>query len=283
MLGVDLAKSCTAFWWLFSAKYTVSTGTIPVFRTNLAEFRTCSASRFRAIISNFQKEMTMKLALIPMLAAAVVLSACAGEVPASRSISDLTSAASYSAAPAQTQTSKVLMGHYHIADLRINVPESLRVSEANVFLPIADIVWRGEPIGNRHQQVAAIFADALKDASTHLTTGPEVILQIDVTRFHSVTEKTRLSVGGNHAMRFNLTVIDAATGQVLEPARAVVADVRATGGAEALAEEQMGRTQRVVVVERLAQVLRQELSVEVDEEMIMSRGLTDPQALVLPY
>ncbi len=225
----------------------------------------------------------MKLALIPMLAAAVLLSACAGEVPASRSISDLTFAASNTAVPAQTPSRKVLMGHYQIADVRINVPATLRVSEANVFMPIADIVWRGEPIGNRHQQVSAIFADALKDAANHLMKGPEVIVQIDVTRFHSVTEKTRYTVGGNHAMHFTLTVLDAATGQVLEPARPIVADVKAAGGAQAVAEEQMGRTQRVVVVERLAQVIRRELSVEVDQQMIMSRGLSDPQALVLPY
>ncbi len=225
----------------------------------------------------------MKLALIPMLAAAVLLSACAGEVPASRSISDLTFAASNTAVPDQTPSRKVLMGHYQIADVRINVPATLRVSEANVFMPIADIVWRGEPIGNRHQQVSAIFADALKDAANHLMKGPEVIVQIDVTRFHSVTEKTRYTVGGNHAMHFTLTVLDAATGQVLEPARPIVADVKAAGGAQAVAEEQMGRTQRVVVVERLAQVIRRELSVEVDQQMIMSRGLSDPQALVLPY
>ena len=225
----------------------------------------------------------MKLALIPMLAAGLLLSACAGEVPASRSISDLTFAAANKAAAEQPQSGKVLVGHYRIADVRVNVPETLRVSEANVFFPLADIVWRGEPIGNRHQQVAAIFADALREASTHLTNGPEVILQIDVTRFHSVTEKTRYTVGGNHAMHFDLTVTDAATGRVLEPSRPVVADVRAAGGAEAVAEEQIGRTQRVVVVEHLAQVLRQQLSVEVDEEMIMSRGLTNPQALVLPY
>lgn len=225
----------------------------------------------------------MKPALIPMLAAVLLLSACAGEVPASRSISDLTVPVSGQVVPAKLQSRKVLMGHYQIADVRITVPASLQVSEANVVLPTADIVWRGEPIGNRYQQVAAIFVDALKVASTHLTNGPEVILQIDVTRFRSVTDKARYMVGANHAIHFNLTVIDAATGLVLEPSRPIVADVRAASDAGAAASGQMGRTQRGVVVERLAQVLRQELSVAVDEEMIMSRGLTDPRALVLPY
>jgi hypothetical protein len=40
----------------------------------------------------------------------------------------------------------------------------------------------------------------------------------------------------------------------------VVADVKASGGARALAEEQMGRTQRVVIVERLSQIIQRELT-----------------------
>lgn len=225
----------------------------------------------------------MKHALISMLAAACLLSACAGEVPASRSSADLTLAASDRSAEVQAPVKKVLMGHYQIADLQINVPETLRVSEANVFYPVADIVWRGEPIGNRHQQVRAIFADAAQQAKTHLTKGPEVIVQVEVTRFHCVTEKTRYTVGGTHSMHFTLTVIDAATGQVLEPARPIVADVKAAGGAQAVAEEQMGRTQRVVVVETLANALRRALSAEVDADMIMSRSVTTPDALITNF
>jgi hypothetical protein len=227
--------------------------------------------------------MTMKHTLISMLAAALLLSACAGDVPASRSTADLTLAASNRAVDAQTPVKKVLTGHYQIKDVLINVPQSLRVSEANVFYPVADIVWRGEPLGNRHQQVRAIFTDAAQKASTHLTKGPEVIVQVDVTRFHCVTEKTRYTVGGTHSMHFTLTVIDATTGQVLEPAQAVVADVKAAGGAQAVAEEQMGRTQRVVVVETLANALRRALSVEVEAEMIMSRSVSSPQVLITNF
>jgi hypothetical protein len=227
--------------------------------------------------------MTMKRVLFPMMAAAILLSACAGEIPASRSVSDLTLAASNGEVLAQGPVQKVLMGHYVIKDVRITVPQTLRVSEANVFYPIADIVWRGEPIGNRHKQVSAIFADAAAEASKHLTSGPSVIVELEVTRFHCVTEKTRYTVGGTHSLHFNLTVRDAATGEVLEGPRAIVADVKAAGGAQAVAEEQMGRTQRVVVVEQLAAALRRALSVEVDADMIMSRGLRDPQSLAVPF
>lgn len=225
----------------------------------------------------------MKQVLFPMMAAAMLLSACAGEIPASRSVSDLTLAASNGEVLAKGPTQRVLMGQYVIKDVRITVPQTLRVSEANVYYPIADIVWRGEPIGNRHKQVSAIFADAAAAASKHLTNGPEVIVELEVTRFHCVTEKTRYTIGGTHSLHFNLTVRDASSGQVLDGPRAIVADVKAAGGAQAVAEEQMGRTQRVVVVETLAGALRRALSVEVGSEMIMSRGLADPQSLVVPF
>lgn len=225
----------------------------------------------------------MKQVLFPMMAAAMLLSACAGEIPASRSVSDLTLAASNGEVLVQGPVQKVLMGQYVIKDVRITVPQTLRVSEANVYYPIADIVWRGEPIGNRHKQVSAIFAEAAAAASSHLTNGPEVIVELEVTRFHCVTEKTRYTVGGTHSLHFNLTVRDASSGQVLDGPRAIVADVKAAGGAQAVAEEQMGRTQRVVVVESLAGALRRALSVEVGSEMIMSRGLSDPQNLVVPF
>jgi hypothetical protein len=145
--------------------------------------------------------------------------------------------------------------------VQVAVPEDLRVSEANVFFPIADIVWRGEARGDRHLQVKAIYEEAAAVATSGMTKGPEAIVQLEITRFHCLTEKTRYTVGGVHSLHFRMTVRDAATGAVLDGPRDVVADVKAAGGATAINEDQQGRTQRVVIVERLVQVLRRELSV----------------------
>jgi hypothetical protein len=76
-----------------------------------------------------------------------------------------------------------------------------------------------------------------------------------------------------------LTLRDNATGQLLDGPREIVADIKASGGAAAIAEEQAGRTQRVVTVERLAQVIRQELSAPQRNEMIISRLQTAPAPL----
>ena len=197
--------------------------------------------------------------------ALLALSACATGEPASRNTavgpmnltqSTVSAAATFAVRPMV----QVMVARYTVTDLRVNVPRSLEVSEANAFLPKADIVWRGEPLGDRHAQVARIFNDGLLAGTAGMAQGPAVIVEVEVTRFHCLTEKTRFTVGGNHAIHFILTVRDAGTGAVLESPREIIADVKAAGGAAALAEDRAGRTQRVVVVERIAQVIRRELS-----------------------
>lgn len=193
--------------------------------------------------------------------ALLVVSACGAVEPASRATTvgqiDLLQTALPVAANPGVQ---IMAAKYTVAELRVNVPRSLKVSEANAFLPKADIVWRGEPRGDRYAQVAQIFNDGLMAGTSGMATGPAAIVEVEVTRFHCLTEKTRFTVGGNHAIHFTLTVRDAATGAVLEGPREIIADVKASGGAAAIAEDQAGRTQRVVVVERIAEVIRRELS-----------------------
>jgi hypothetical protein len=187
------------------------------------------------------------------LTLAATLSACGAAAPVSRGqgVDGLTLA---------TSGARNVVPIYTVDAVDITVPHSLTVSEANSYLPLADIVWRGEPPGNRYAQVASILADGLRAGTIDMKQGPRVTVEVVLTRFHALTEKARYTVGGNHAIHFELTVRDAATGAILDGPRMVVADVKASGGARALAEEQMGRTQRVVIVERLSQIIQRELT-----------------------
>ena len=45
------------------------------------------------------------------------------------------------------------------------VPDFLTVSNDNTYAPSADIVWHGEPFGDRKEQVAAILREAVTAAS----------------------------------------------------------------------------------------------------------------------
>lgn len=215
--------------------------------------------------------------------AALGLSACvSAHDPATRGAPV---AAAIGAANSQSAGSEIdpattyLVAQYDVEAIRVTVPRSLKVSEANTFKPRADIVWRGEALGDRYQQVEAIFADAMTAGTSTMQKGRKVDIEVQVTRFHALTEKTRYTIGGVHEMRFLLTVRDVVTGAVLDGPREVVADVKASGGAAAIAEDEAGRTQRVVTVERLAQVIRRELSAPATQEMIVSR-LATPVVLV---
>ena len=220
---------------------------------------------------------------LTMLFAALGLSACvSANDPASRNAAPATpplAAMSQSAGTPADPATVYLVAQYDVEAIRVTVPRSLKVSEANTFKPRADIVWRGEARGDRHQQVAAIFEEAMASGTATMQKGRKVDIDVEVTRFHALTEKTRYTIGGVHEMRFLLTVRDAATGQVLDGPREVVADTKASGGATAIAEDQTGRTQRVVTVERLSEVIRRELSAKASEEMIVSRLQMSPVAV----
>lgn len=182
-------------------------------------------------------------------------------------------------ATAEPSGTVYLQAQYDVEAVRVTVPRSLVVSEANTFKPRADIVWRGEARGDRHLQVQAIFQEAMAAGTATMQNGRQVNVDVQVTRFHALTEKTRYTIGGVHEMRFILTVSDAASGAVLDGPREVVADVKASGGSQAIAEDQAGRTQRVVTVDRLAQVIRRELSAQVSEEQLVSRLMVPPAAI----
>ncbi|MGQ0611355.1 MAG: DUF6778 family protein [Paracoccaceae bacterium] len=144
-----------------------------------------------------------------------------------------------------------------VTGFEIVVPDTLKVSEADSLFPRADIVWRGDLPGDRHDQIAAIYADAAT-----AVVGPSIeersglIMTIEVTRFHGLTERARFSfVGGNYSLRFDITLRDAATGAIVAGPRGVKADTKASGGIRALYEEMNGRTEKVVVTERLVHVL----------------------------
>ncbi len=147
-----------------------------------------------------------------------------------------------------------------VTDIKITVPRSLTVSEANRYLPKADIVWRGDQIGDRHAQVAAIFDTAITRGAQMVNGTLPVSLDIKVTRFHALTEKARYSVGGVHNIDFELTLRDPETGAALADTRFVRADLDGFGGQQAINAEARGQTQKVRITNHLAEVIRQELT-----------------------
>ena len=158
---------------------------------------------------------------------------------------------------------RVVTRDYTVARMQFHAPDDLRISEGNGYYPFVDVVWRGDPVGDRIAQIGAIFETAMERGTADLDGATPVVVDIALKRFHGVTERTRFSVGGVYNMVFFLTVLDARTGAVIEPAREVVANLSAPGGNAALVAEMQGQTEKVRVTDYLTQVLHDELRGEV--------------------
>ncbi|WP_298261594.1 DUF6778 family protein [uncultured Litoreibacter sp.] len=197
--------------------------------------------------------MKLTTKLIAGLALALGLSACASSnhstVATTRNAADLT--------PVVTPELTIRSAEWALADVRVRVPGDLKVSEANRYYPIADIVWREDPFGDRHAQVAQIMDDGLTQGLSHLTGERPVYFDITVSRFHSLTEKARYSVGGVHNIVYTLTVVDAATGVALHGPIEMKTALKAFGGDQAFAAERRGETQKVRIRSHLASIMRQ--------------------------
>lgn len=149
---------------------------------------------------------------------------------------------------------------YKVEAVQVVVPEKLRVSEANLYYPLGDIIWHGDAAGDRHAQVQAIFAEAASRATREMTEGQPVVVDLQVMRFHALSPITRYTIGGTYGVRFALTLRDAETGAVVAGPKVLDHGFKASGGQRAVEEEARGYTQKVAVTEFLAEYLNDEIA-----------------------
>ncbi|KUF08835.1 DUF6778 family protein [Pseudoponticoccus marisrubri] len=166
------------------------------------------------------------------------------------------------AAPAQTASLALAAParrDLRIADVAIEIPKDLTVSEANLYYPVADIVWRGDPYGPRKPQVAAILREAADRARAELDGSRPARVEIRLDRFHSITEKARYTLGGVHSITFHLNIIDMETGAHIVRGRKVKADLRGFGADKALEAEHAGLGMKERIQRHLARVIAAEV------------------------
>jgi len=190
----------------------------------------------------------------------VAFGAIAAALTACSSAPTVTRNAPLAAVNASAQIQPQTLRDYDVHSIRFSVPDDMTVSEANSYYPIADIVWRGDPLGNRSQQIADMFQTSIQAAGANLNGQIPVTVEVTLARFHSMTERTRYSVGGTHSIKFDLTVRNALTGEVLEQTRRIDGDFPGLGGNAALAADSAGQTQKVRVLTHLTNLFSQELT-----------------------
>lgn len=198
--------------------------------------------------------MMKSQAIVIAALALASLGACTPETT-SRGLSDPAPLAAPAQVAPQAQTG------FAIRAVEVEVPHSLHVSEANLFMPVADIVWRGDPRGDRYAQVDAIMTAAAREATQGMRRGPPAVLRLTMRRFHALTEKARYVTGGNYAVHFDMSLHDPKTGALLMPVRPVTLDIPASGGQKAVEEEARGLTQKVVITAGVVKGLRDQLAI----------------------
>jgi len=206
---------------------------------------------------------TARFLLLALVAATV--SACASPQMASRNATDATALnqpvlTQPNGASAQATNKNVFVSDVRIAQVTVNVPRTLTVSEENSYLPKSDIVWRGDAYGDRYEQVKAIVEQSAANASQTLNGARPVHLHITLDRFHGLTEKARYRIGGVHNINMLVTLLDPETGAVLRPTRHVVTNLDALHGDAALEGDRKGLTQKYRVTNFLTHVISTELT-----------------------
>ena len=180
----------------------------------------------------------MKTSLIAA-AALALLAACSG-----------TWETSYDAAldPAVTRG-------WHVDDVQVTVPDDLTTTEANTFAPNADIVWHGDPFGNRKLQVATIIETGITRAVDDLRGDRGVVISVTLEEFHAVTPKARAEApSAVHNISYVIQVFDRRTGDaIIEPQR-IRADLPAYTGAAAFEAIEQGQTQKVRITDHIEYV-----------------------------
>lgn len=187
-----------------------------------------------------------------ILAATIGLGACSSSNIVSRAISP-------DGPLLGAQSAPVISRSYQVVAVHVEAPRALVVSEANSYFPRADIVWRGDTRGDRYAQIETLMQDAFQSGVSGMQGARKVVLNIELARFHGLTEKTRYSIGGTHDIDFFITVTDATTGEVIEQKRFIDTELNALGGDEALNAEAAGQTQKVRIQAHLQQLIQYEL------------------------
>lgn len=164
------------------------------------------------------------------------------------------------AMPTQIGLESTRVTSWRVQELHVHVPDTLTVSEANLYMPGSDIVWREDPFGDRRAQIRTILELSIGQALLTMHGTQPVIVGVEVKRFHALSQKARATIGGVHNISFDVTVRDAVTGLQLIDTFPINASLEAFGGQAAINAEMRGETQKVRISRHITEVVKQYFS-----------------------
>ncbi|MEM7242804.1 MAG: DUF6778 family protein [Pseudomonadota bacterium] len=150
-----------------------------------------------------------------------------------------------------------LTSGWNVTRVEIIIPERLTVSEQNTLAPNADIVWHGDPRGDRKAQIAAILEAAGTLGAQDVNAGQNVHLVLQLEEFHGATPYAlrKLRFSGVYNITFLASVHDGPTSEPIIDPTPIYADLEAFSGARFAQAEAEGNTQKKRVTSHIAAVL----------------------------
>lgn len=142
-----------------------------------------------------------------------------------------------------------------VRDVVVVLPDDLTTTEENSYAPEADVVWHGEPFGDRKAQAAAIVREGIRQGARGLRGRQAVNLMVTLAEFHALTPKARANApSAVHNIAYFMQVVDARTGEELTEPEFIRADLIALTGAAAIDAVVQGETQKVRITRHLKDV-----------------------------
>lgn len=146
---------------------------------------------------------------------------------------------------------------WKLANVVASVPASLTVSNSNTYAPNADIVWHGEPFGDRRAQVAAIMDEGITQGASTLRGRRPVTISARVLQFHAVTPAAvARAPAAVHNIKYAIQVMDSQSKEPLTTEHLISADLEAYVGAAAVTAAISGLTQKSRITDHINLVTR---------------------------
>ena len=144
---------------------------------------------------------------------------------------------------------------WHVSQVQVTVPDALVVSESAELVPNGDIVWHGDPDGDRKAQVAKVLKDAITRGASGLHGARSVKILVTLEKFHALStsaEALQMDNVGVHNINFQIEVVDASSNAVLVKPQEMDASLPALTGDIAARAAQEGKTEKVLIEDHVA-------------------------------
>lgn len=163
--------------------------------------------------------------------------------------------------------------NWRVTSVDVTAPATLTTSEQNTYTPDFDVVWHGEPVGDRRAQAAAIVKAGIERGASVVRGSQPVRISATLQQFHALTPITRQQarMSGVHDIKYTVQVFDARSGAALTQPQLIRADLPALVGQQGDEADAKGFTQKVQITQHITAVTQNWLGFGQDPRGSFSR------------